>query len=243
MAGWQVGVDVGGTFTDVVVVDPERGQFRVAKVPSTPGDQSEGVMAGLREAGIALPEVAAFVHGTTVGTNAVLERKGVTCGLVTTMGFRDTLELGRRTRPNAYGMIGSFEPLIARQRRLEVPERMDAAGRVLVPLDEDALREAVATLLARGAEALVIHFLHSYANPAHERRAAEIARAMWPNPLRDRRPRDPERGARVRARLHRRGERLHPADHGPLPGPAAGEARRRRLRAASRWSCRAMPAP
>lgn len=182
MAGWQVGVDVGGTFTDVVVVSPGDGAFRVAKVPSTPGDQSEGVMAGLRQAGLSLAEAAAFVHGTTVGTNAVLERKGVPCGLITTMGFRDTLELGRRTRPNPYGMIGSFEPLIPRQLRLEIPERMDAAGRVLVPLDEPALRDAIGELLARGAEALVIHFLHSYANPAHERRAAEIARAIWPNP-------------------------------------------------------------
>jgi N-methylhydantoinase A len=178
----RIGVDVGGTFTDVVVVDPASATFTVAKVPSTPGDQSDGVMEGLRRTGTALPQVVAFVHGTTVGTNTVLERKGVVCGLVTTMGFRDTLELGRRTRPNPYGMIGSFEPLISRELRLEVPGRMDAAGRVLVPLDEAALRDAIGTLIGRGAEALVIHFLHSYANPAHELRAAEIARAMWPNP-------------------------------------------------------------
>ena len=140
MAGWQIGVDVGGTFTDVMAVEPTLGIFRVAKVPSTPGDQSVGVMAGLAKAGLDPAEATAFVHGTTVGTNAVLERKGAVCGLVTTQGFRDTLELGRRTRPNPYGMIGSFEPLISRERRLEVPERMDAAGRVLVPLDEQAAR-------------------------------------------------------------------------------------------------------
>jgi N-methylhydantoinase A len=181
MAGWQIGVDVGGTFTDVVAVEPALGIFRVAKVPSTPRDQSVGVMAGLAKAGLDPAEAIAFVHGTTVGTNAVLERKSAVCGLVTTQGFRDTLELGRRTRPNPYGMIGSFEPLIARERRLEVPERMDAAGRVLVPLDEPALRAAIEALISGGAEALVIHFMHSYANPTHELRAAEIARAMWPN--------------------------------------------------------------
>lgn len=182
MDGWQIGVDVGGTFTDVVAVEPTLGIFTVAKVSSTPGDQSVGVMAGLAKAGRDPAETTAFVHGTTVGTNAVLERKGAICGLVTTQGFRDTLELGRRTRPTPYGMIGTFEPLISRERRLEVPERMDAAGRVLVPLDEQALRAAIKSLSERGAEALVIHFLHSYANPIHELRAAEIAREMWPNP-------------------------------------------------------------
>lgn len=182
MADWQIGVDVGGTFTDVVAVEPARGIFTVAKVPSTPGDQSVGVMAGLAKAGLDPAEAIAFVHGTTVGTNAVLERKGAVCGLVTTQGFRDTLELGRRTRPTPYGMIGAFEPLISRERRIEIPERIDAAGRVLVPLDEQALRTAIQALISSGVEALVIHFLHSYANPAHELRAAGIAREMWPNP-------------------------------------------------------------
>jgi N-methylhydantoinase A len=98
------------------------------------------------------------------------------------MGFRDVLELGRRTRPQAYGMHGSFTPVIPRDLRLEVPERMDARGRVLTPLDEDALRAAVIHLRDDGCEALVIHFLHAYANPAHELRAGEIARDLWPNP-------------------------------------------------------------
>ncbi|MBM3532894.1 MAG: hydantoinase/oxoprolinase family protein [Alphaproteobacteria bacterium] len=181
MSRWQVGVDVGGTFTDVVLVDPTSGTFRIAKVPSTPADQSEGVMGGLRQAAADLPEMTAFVHGTTVGTNAVLERKGAVCGLVTTAGFRDTLELGRRTRPNPYGMTGTFEPLISREFRIEVPERVDAAGRVLIPLDEVAFESAVRALIERGAEALVIHFMHSYINPRQELRAAEIARKIWPN--------------------------------------------------------------
>jgi N-methylhydantoinase A len=165
---WQIGVDVGGTFTDLLALDPERGVFRVAKVPSTPEDQS-------------VAAVAALVHGTTVATNAVLERKGARCGLITTAGFRDVLELGRRTRPNPYGMTGSFEALIPRDLRAEVPERIDAAGRVLTPLDEMAVRREVHRLRERGAEALVIHFIHAYANPAHEQRCGEIAREIWPN--------------------------------------------------------------
>ena len=97
---WQIGVDVGGTFTDLLALDPQHGVFRVAKVPSTPEDQSVGFMAGLSVLETDLAAVAALVHGTTVATNAVLERKGARCGLITTAGFRDVLELGRRTRPN-----------------------------------------------------------------------------------------------------------------------------------------------
>ena len=178
---WQIGVDVGGTFTDLLALDPASGVFRVAKVPSTPEDQSVGFIAGLAVLETDLAAVAALVHGTTVATNAVLERKGARCGLITTAGFRDVLELGRRTRPNPYGMTGSFEALIPRDLRAEVPERIDAAGRVLTPLDEAAVRQAVHRLRERGAEALVIHFIHSYANPAHEQRCAEIAREIWPN--------------------------------------------------------------
>jgi len=126
---WQIGVDVGGTFTDLFALDAEHGVFRVAKVPSTPEDQSVGFIAGLAVLETDLAAVAALVHGTTVATNAVLERKGARCGLITTAGFRDVLELGRRTRPNPYGMTGSFEALIPRDLRAEVPERIDAAGR------------------------------------------------------------------------------------------------------------------
>ncbi|WP_421998550.1 hydantoinase/oxoprolinase family protein [Reyranella sp.] len=183
MGQWQAGVDVGGTFTDLLFVDSAERQFRVTKVPSTPDDQSRGMMTGIRQSGLAADALTSLVHGTTVGTNAILERKGVACGLITTAGFRDVLELGRRTRPYGYGMIGSFEAIIPRQLRLEVAERLDARGNVLVPLDEEAVRRAVRALLAAGAEALVISFLHSYVNPAHERRAAEIAREIWPTPF------------------------------------------------------------
>jgi len=178
---WQIGVDVGGTFTDLLALDPEGGFFRVAKVPSTPEDQSVGFIAGLSRLNTDLAAVAALVHGTTVATNAVLERKGARCGLITTAGFRDVLELGRRTRPNPYGMTGSFEALIPRDLRAEVPERIDAAGRILTPLDEAAVRREVDRLRECGAEALVIHFVHAYANPVHEQRCAQIAREIWPN--------------------------------------------------------------
>ena len=176
-----VGVDVGGTFTDLLLIDEAAGDIRVAKVPTTPDNQAFGVLAALAETGIGLDQVRTIVHGTTTTTNALLERKIARCGLITTMGFRDVLELGRRTRPAPYGMTGHFEPIIPREDRLEVPERMDAAGEVVTALDEDAVRAAVADLIDRGCESLVIHFLHAYINPVHERRAAEIAAESWPN--------------------------------------------------------------
>ncbi|OWU75557.1 hydantoinase/oxoprolinase family protein [Phaeobacter sp. 22II1-1F12B] len=180
-SGAVVGVDVGGTFTDLVELDPASGKVRLAKVPSTLDNQAFGVLNALREAGCDLQTLALIVHGTTTTTNAVLERKLSRTGLITTAGFRDILELGRRTRPQAYGMKGEFRPLIPRDLRLEVPERMDCDGLVVTPLDEDAVRQAAQQLVDAGCEALVIHFLHAYANPAHEQRAAEIAREVWPN--------------------------------------------------------------
>ncbi|MGH6919757.1 MAG: hydantoinase/oxoprolinase family protein, partial [Geminicoccaceae bacterium] len=175
-----VGVDVGGTFTDLVLVQRD-GQVRIAKVPTTPDNQALGVLQALEAADADLTTVATINHGTTTTTNALLERKIARVGLITTQGFRDVLELGRRTRPQAYGLLGHFEPLIPRERRLEVPERVTADGRVLTPLDEAALREAIARLLAMRCESLVIHFLHSYCNPVHERRALAIAAELWPN--------------------------------------------------------------
>jgi N-methylhydantoinase A len=181
MAGLVAGVDVGGTFTDLVVCDPASGSVRLAKVPTSLPNQAPGVLAAFEAAGVGLERVDLVVHGTTTTTNAVLERRLARTGLITTAGFRDVLELGRRTRPQPYGMTGRFVPVIPRDLRLEVPERMDARGRVLTPLDEGALRAALGQLRAAGCESLVIHFLHSYANPAHERRAAEIAAEVWPN--------------------------------------------------------------
>ncbi|WP_295077200.1 hydantoinase/oxoprolinase family protein [Tabrizicola sp.] len=182
MTGLVAGVDVGGTFTDLAIFDPSTGEVRLAKVPTTLPNQSGGVLAAFDAAGTDdLSQVDLIVHGTTTTTNAVLERQLANTGLITTAGFRDVLELGRRTRPQAYGMHGHFTPVIPRDLRLEVPERMDARGRVLTPLDEAALRTAVTQLRDQGCEALVIHFLHAYANPAHELRSAEIARQIWAN--------------------------------------------------------------
>jgi N-methylhydantoinase A len=175
------GIDVGGTFTDLILVDARAGSVKIAKTPTTVDNQAAGVIAALTEAGLPVAEIDLIVHGTTTTTNAVLERRLAKTGMITTRGFRDVIELGRRTRPQPYGMTGTFTPLIPRNLRLEVPERMDARGRVLTPLDEEALRSAVRSLLDAGCETLVIHFLHAYANPAHELRAAEISAEIWPN--------------------------------------------------------------
>ncbi|XDZ66350.1 hydantoinase/oxoprolinase family protein [Alphaproteobacteria bacterium LSUCC0684] len=179
--GDLIGVDVGGTFTDLVRLDQASGAVRLAKVASTLDNQAFGVMNAVAEADSDLKRVALVIHGTTTTTNAVLERKLSRTGLITTAGFRDVLELGRRTRPQPYGMKGHFEPIIPRDLRLEVPERMDYAGRVLTPLNEEAVRAAGRMLLAKGVESVVIHFLHAYANPAHELRAAKVLAEFWPN--------------------------------------------------------------
>lgn len=183
MAGGRiVGVDVGGTFTDLVLLDPtDPGRpVRIAKVPTTPENQALGVLAALAAAEADLAGLEAIVHGTTTTTNALLERKLARIGLITTRGFRDVLELGRRTRPRPYGMEGVFEPLIPRELRLEVPERIDHAGRTVIPLDEAAVAAAARFLREQGCEGVLIHFLHAYAEPAHERRAGAIVRSVWP---------------------------------------------------------------
>jgi N-methylhydantoinase A len=179
----QIGIDVGGTFTDLLLVDAASRELRFAKLSSTIDDQSRGIIAGIAALDVAPGEVDAIIHGTTVATNAILERKGARCGLITTRGFRDILELGRRTRPQTYGMYGKFEAIIPRDLRFEVSERLDAKGNVITPLDEDDVRAALALLQEAGVESVVIHFLHAYINPVHERRARDIACEVWPNPF------------------------------------------------------------
>ena len=179
--GQVIGVDVGGTFTDLVLLNQCSGEVRLAKVPSTPENQAFGVLAAVKEAEADLSKTDLIVHGTTTTTNAVLERKLCKTGLITTRGFRDVLELGRRERPSPYGMRGRFKPIIPRDLRTEVPERIDAEGRVLVPLDESFLEDCSRYLLGKGCEAVVVHFLHSYSNPVHELRAGEILSEIWPN--------------------------------------------------------------
>ncbi|HUG60899.1 MAG TPA: hydantoinase/oxoprolinase family protein, partial [Methylomirabilota bacterium] len=177
------GIDVGGTYTDLVLTETAGGvtTVRVAKVATTLPNQAEGVMAAIDATGLSPADLDLVIHGTTATTNAVLERKTARVGLITTRGFRDVLELGRRTRPKPYGLFGVFEPLVPRELRLEVDERMDARGAVVVALDEDGVRAAARALIDAGCEAVVIHFLHAYANPAHEVRAEDIVRETWPN--------------------------------------------------------------
>jgi N-methylhydantoinase A len=177
------GIDVGGTFTDLVLYEsgPSGASVRCAKVLTTSPNQAGGVLEAIAAAGVSPGDLDLIIHGTTATTNAILERKVARVGLITTRGFRDTLELGRRTRPKPYGMTGTFEPLVPRELRIEIDERMNAAGGVVIPLDEDAVAAAARTLLDAGCESVVIHFLHSYANPAHELRAGDIVEAMWPN--------------------------------------------------------------
>ena len=175
-----VGVDVGGTFTDLVLFDDATGAFQTAKVPSNRGDEAVGFMAGLRAFG-PVAGLGSIVHGTTVGTNALLERKGGSVGLITTAGFRDVLEMRRRDRRQTWGLWGDFVPIVDRDMRLEVAERMLADGSVRQPVDPAAVQAQARALLALGAEALAIVFINAYANPANERVALAAAEAVWPN--------------------------------------------------------------
>ncbi len=177
-----IGVDVGGTFTDVFVLDESTGKVEISKVPSTRGDQSVGFMAGIRAKVPDLASVATVVHGTTVGTNALLERKGAKTGVITTRGFRDVLEMRRRDRPTTWGLWGTFEPVVPRDLRLEVAERTLADGTIHTPVDLDQVRAAAKTLIEKGCEAVALIFVNAFANDANERAAAEALRAVWPNP-------------------------------------------------------------
>ena len=169
-----VGIDVGGTFTDLYCVDRSTGGERILKVPSTPDDPSRALLDALRAAEIDPRSLEALLHGTTIATNAVIERKGARCALVTTRGFRDALELGRRDRPAMYGLTGVQQPLIPRDRRWEVTERLDHRGNVLVPLDEAEVLALADVLRKQDVAAVVISLMHAYANPAHEQRVAQI---------------------------------------------------------------------
>ncbi len=175
-----VGVDVGGTFTDLFLFDEAERRFRTAKVPSQRGDEAAGFIQGLGELGT-VAEFDSIVHGTTVGTNALLERRGPRIGVITTRGFRDVLEMRRRDRRKTWGLWGDFLPIADRDLRVEVDERTLADGTIHVAVDEAAVRAAAEGLRAKGAEALAIIFINSYANNDNERRALEAARAAWPN--------------------------------------------------------------
>src|SRR5262245_24350560 len=185
MTTWRVGVDIGGTFTDAALVNAETGHVRVVKVLTTPEDPAGGFMAalerGLAECGAGGPAVAAVVHATTVATNALIEGKTARVGMLVTRGFRDILEIGRQIRSRLYDVhLQKPAPLVPRRLSREVGERLDAEGRVLIPLDLDEVRAAVRVLRQERVEAVVICFLHSYLNPAHERAAAAVVREEMP---------------------------------------------------------------
>ncbi|UUX49044.1 hydantoinase/oxoprolinase family protein [Nisaea acidiphila] len=177
-----VGVDVGGTFTDLFFLDEAAGTCGVAKVPSTKPDQSQGIRGGIAEGGVELGAIGTIVHGTTVGTNALLERNGARTGVITTTGFRDVLEMRRRDRPQTWGLWGSFDPVVPRDLRLEVDERVLADGSVHTPVDPEAVKAAAKTLLERGAESVCVFFVNAYANDANEKIALDAVKQVWPNP-------------------------------------------------------------
>ena len=180
----RIGVDVGGTFTDVVL--EHGGALTTAKVLTTPNAPDDAVLAGvddvLARAGVDPGTAGLVIHGTTLATNAIIERKGALTALVTTEGFRDVLDIGYESRYDQYDiMIEKPSALVPRERRLVVPERVDVAGRVLMPLAEAAVEAAAEELARLEIESVGIGFLHSYANPAHERRAREIIAARLPD--------------------------------------------------------------
>jgi N-methylhydantoinase A/oxoprolinase/acetone carboxylase beta subunit len=185
----RLGVDVGGTHTDLVLIDDATGEIAVAKVPTSVDDPSIGAIAALealcRSAGCALADVDYFMHGTTIATNIVLEHNGARVGLITTEGFRDVLHIARHKRPHNFSLQLDLpwqkHPLVRRRDRLPVPERVTGpAGDVLQPLDEAAVRAAARRLVADGVEAIAICFMFAFLNPVHEQRAAAIAREEAP---------------------------------------------------------------
>ena len=179
----RVGVDVGGTFTDLVLHDAGRGITRTGKLLTTPDDPSRAIVDGvariLREAGLTPADIHSIVHGTTLVTNTIIERTGAKVGLLTTAGFRDSLEIGREIRYDLYDLFLEPPPtLVPRHLRLEVPERVSAQGEILLPLDEARLVEQAQRLVDDGVEAIAVAFLHSYREAAHERRAGELLASL-----------------------------------------------------------------
>ncbi|HWT08785.1 MAG TPA: hydantoinase/oxoprolinase family protein, partial [Roseomonas sp.] len=182
---YRLGFDIGGTFTDFVLLDAATGGITLFKCLTTPADPAEGALTGIRaitaQAGIAVADLSEVVHGTTLVTNALIERRGATTGLLTTRGFRDVLELGIEQRYDIYDLFLKFpDPIVPRRRRIEITERVTHDGQTIAPLDAAEVRAAGAKLVAEGCTAIAICFLHAYANPAHERAAAAVLREAFP---------------------------------------------------------------
>ena len=176
----RIAVDIGGTFTDLVAID-DQGQIYRSKSLTTPDDLARGIQDCLNAAQIQVSKASFFVHGSTVTINAVLERKGARTGLITTKGFRDVYEIGRGNRPEGYNLFFKRPiPLVSRDLRLEVDERLYATGEVLKPLDESSASATIAALKAAGVESVAVCLLHSYANAAHEERLGQLLRRQFP---------------------------------------------------------------
>ncbi|OED37600.1 hydantoin utilization protein A [Chromatiales bacterium (ex Bugula neritina AB1)] len=176
-----IGIDVGGTFTDVFAIDQRTGAVSVHKVASTRGSEADGFFEGITSAVAHFSTIAAIIHGTTVGTNALLERKGAETGLITTAGFRDILQMRRRDRPTTWGLRGQYDPVVSRAMSIEVPERTLADGSVLTRLNEEKFAQAVEQLLSAGIESIAVVFINAHANPANENRARQLLQDLWPN--------------------------------------------------------------
>jgi N-methylhydantoinase A len=181
----RLAVDIGGTFVDAISFDPRTGAVDLHKASTTPADPSSGVLDAVAGLPVALADVETFVHGTTLGLNAILQRRGAAVGLITNEGFRDVLEVARANVPDRAMYDFGYAPpppVVRRRHRLGVPGRLDAQGAEVVPLDEQAVLAAAAELVERyGLTSVALCFLHSYRNPAHERRAAELIRARYPH--------------------------------------------------------------
>ena len=182
-AGWQVGIDIGGTFTDAIAWHPASGDLRTAKVESVAGDALECLRDALSAIDLGWEAVDDLVQGTTVVTNAIVQGLLAPVALVTTEGFADTLEIGRQNRRHLYrlDLPPKVSPLVAAERRFEVRERLDALGRVLRPLEEEGCETAVRKVAGSGAEAVAVALLHAYANPDHEERLGRRLRAVLPH--------------------------------------------------------------
>jgi len=178
----RVATDVGGTFTDLVHLDTSTGEIGLAKASTTPPNFERGVIDAMDKAGIdRTTDVVSFAHGTTMVINALTERSGDPVALITTAGFRDVIEITRANRPDLFNLrFAKPEPFVERARRFEVRERLTFDGRVLVELDEAEVEDVARRAVRDGAAAIAICFLHSYANPDHERRAAEAVRRAVP---------------------------------------------------------------
>jgi N-methylhydantoinase A len=177
----RVASDIGGTFTDLAYLDPKSGEVGVTKVSTTPANFAEGVVSSLAKAEFDLPKTGFFVHGSTIIINTLTERKGVKTGLLTTKGFRDVLEIGRANRPDIYNMYYTKpEPFVPRYLRLEVEERVNYKGEVLIPLNGQDICDVVETFKAEGVQAIAVCLLHSYANPSHEIECGEIINQLAP---------------------------------------------------------------